>query len=150
VNRSTFVPVVVVRSPRRYGLRPAALRRTVALTLEHATASVRGDIGVAIIDDDEMRVLNRRYLAKDSPTDVLSFPLNESAGSGEPFGDIAISYDTAQRQARAYGAPLAREIDRLLIHGVLHLCGYSHDKPRDAARMHGITRRVLRKLSQHG
>ncbi|MBC5805749.1 MAG: rRNA maturation RNase YbeY [Candidatus Eremiobacter antarcticus] len=148
MNRTAFAPLVVVRAPRRYGLRPAALRRTVELTLEYAPMRVAGEIGVAIIDDDEMRLLNRRYLNKDAPTDVLSFPLDGHACAGEPFGDIAISYDTARRQAQAYGATLAREIDRLLVHGVLHLCGYSHDRPREAARMHGIAKRVMRKLAQ--
>ncbi len=148
MNRSVLAPLVAVRAPRRYGLRPSALRRTVELTLEYAPMRVEGDIGVAIIDDDEMRALNLRYLNKDAPTDVLSFPLDGCASAGEPFGDIAISYDTASRQARAYGATLPREIDRLLVHGVLHLCGYSHDRPREAARMHGIARRVMRRLAQ--
>lgn len=87
-----------------------------------------------------MRALNRAHRGKDAPTDVLSFPLYEPAAfvrhgltrpratvAGERMlGDIVVSIDTARVQAAQYDAPLERELERLLIHGVLHLCGHDH------------------------
>ncbi len=88
-------------------------------------------LAVVIVDDDEIRDLNAQFLGNDEPTDVLSFPDEGDdfieGGEAEPFlGDIAISLPTAQRQADTVGHPLAAEMAHLLVHGILHLCGYDH------------------------
>ena len=91
-----------------------------------------GALSLTLIGDEAIRALNRDYRGKDTPTDVLSFPMD---GPGTPLagerllGDVVISVDTARRQAADYDAPLQREIYRLLIHGLLHLHG-----PRSRAR----------------
>ncbi len=139
-------PRVFVRAKRIPGLAAAALRRAVFHTLERAAPDVVGDVGVVIVDDATMRRLNRRYRALDAATDVLAFPLGDGRERGLPFGDVVISHETARRQAREYGARLADEMKRLLVHGTLHLCGYDHHERRQAARMHGLTRRLLREL----
>jgi probable rRNA maturation factor len=86
-----------------------------------------------------MRTLNRRYRGKDETTDVLSFSLREGRfASIQPdmLGDIVISIPVAARQARKEGHSIAREIDRLLVHGLAHLLGYDHERgPREARRM---------------
>ncbi len=140
-------PVVFVRSPKMRGVRPAALRHIVGHVLARVSPRVRGEVSVVITNDRTIRRLNRRYRGLDAATDVLSFPLSDGARDGEPFGDILISHETARRQAREYGASLADEIARLAVHGVLHLCGYDHRERREAARMHGIARRLLRELA---
>ncbi len=103
-----------------------------------------------------MRDLNREHRRKDAATDVLSFPLYEPDafernGRTHPrenvagelmLGDIVISVDTARAQAAAYDAPLAREVERLLIHGVLHLCGHDHEKAGDRRIMEREERRL--------
>jgi probable rRNA maturation factor len=114
-------------------------------------------VALSLIRDPEMRALNREHRRKDVPTDVLSFPLYEPADferngrtrlrarapEGERMlGDIVISVDTAQVQAAAYDAPLAREIERLLIHGVLHLCGHDHERPDERRLMEREERRL--------
>ena len=96
-----------------------------------------------------------------SPTDVLSFPLfapeafdrrgatrpRTRAHNGERMlGDIVVSVDTAKRQAAAYDAPLDREIERLLIHGVLHLAGHDHESADERARMEREERRLARSI----
>lgn len=73
--------------------------------------------------DRKIRSLNRRYRRRDRPTDVLAFP-SSSYGF---LGDIAISVPYAARQARRRREPVSREIDRLLLHGFLHLLGYDHE-----------------------
>lgn len=99
-----------------------------------------------------MRTLNRRYRRKDRTTDVLSFAAREGGGPqvpGEPLGDIVISVPTAERQARKDGETLRRSLDRLLIHGLLHLLGYDHERGRrDARRMEARERALLEVLGR--
>lgn len=126
----------------------APLRHAALLTLATAAPSVRGDLTVVLTDDAAIQQLNRRYRGKDAATDVLSFQLDAGQKSDEPFGDVVISLETARRQARQYGASLEREAQRLLIHGTLHLCGYDHKNRHEAARMHGLTRKLLARLQR--
>ncbi|MFH1542656.1 MAG: rRNA maturation RNase YbeY [bacterium] len=81
-----------------------------------------GEINLLFVDDKEIHRLNKQYRDKDKPTDVLSFEMNEDG----VIGDIAISKETAERQAKEYGATLDEEIKRLVVHGTLHLLGYDH------------------------
>lgn len=137
-----------VRGARRFKIRRSAIERGALATLAEAAPLVRGEVTVVLSGDREIRRLNREFRGKDRPTDVLSFDIGEGLIAGEPFGDVVISVETAKRQAKDYGAPLETEILRLLIHGTLHLCGYDHHKRRDAVRMHGLTRRLLRRVSE--
>jgi probable rRNA maturation factor len=124
------------------------LRSIVLRTLAEAAPQVAGDVSVVVTSDASIRALNRRFRNKDAPTDVLAFPMGDGLRHEEPFGDVVISVDTAKRQARDYGATLVQEMSRLLIHGTLHLCGYDHHERAQAARMHGLTRRLLRQVSE--
>ncbi len=86
-------------------------------------------MSILLTDDDEIHDLNSRWLARDYPTDVMAFSQIE----GEPFpgnflGDVVVSVETAERQAKELGHGLERELDRLLVHGVLHLLGREHAK----------------------
>jgi probable rRNA maturation factor len=136
-------------------LRAAPLRATLDRLL--AAAGLAGaTVSLTLVRDAEMRELNRDHRAKDVPTDVLSFPLYEPdafdrSGRTAPrdmppgermLGDIVISVDTAARQAAAYDAPLEREVERLLIHGVLHLCGHDHLEAGERAVMEAEERRL--------
>lgn len=96
-----------------------------------------------------MRTLNRRYRGKDKTTDVLSFSLREGAFSHiQPhiLGDIVIAVPTAARQATEAGHTLGREIDILLVHGLLHLLGYNHELSDDEERR--MKRRELQLLKR--
>ncbi|MEW6679960.1 MAG: rRNA maturation RNase YbeY [bacterium] len=81
-----------------------------------------GELSIVFVNDNEMKELNKRFLGKDKPTDVLSFQLSES------IGEVIISTDTAKRQAIEYGISFISEISVLLIHGLLHILGYNHSK----------------------
>jgi probable rRNA maturation factor len=89
-----------------------------------------------------MRTLNRRYRGKDKTTDVLAFPAGP--GSGGFLGDIVISVPYAAREARRREDSRSREIDRLLVHGFLHLMGYDHET--DEGQMDALEGRVRRRL----
>jgi len=98
-----------------------------------------GELSVLFTDDKRMAELNHRYLKRQGPTNVLAFPM--LSGSPPPFpsgmlGDVVISVDTAISESRELGEPLLRTVDRLLIHGILHLLGYGHEvSPKQAQRM---------------
>jgi rRNA maturation RNase YbeY len=96
----------------------------------------RAELSLSLVDDAEMRTLNRRYRAKDRPTDVLAFPLHEPPLPARvaSLGDVVISIDTAAVAARQQRRSLARCLDALVIHGVLHLLGYDHEISAAEAR----------------
>lgn len=91
-----------------------------------------GEINVAFIDDAYMQQLNLTYSGNDYPTDVLSFDYREDGDPiGEVIGEIAISHETAARQAKEAGTELSAEVALLGVHGLLHLLGYNHATPED-------------------
>jgi probable rRNA maturation factor len=107
------------------------------------------ELSVLVTDDAEISSLNRDYRGKDGPTDVLSFSQMEGddLGGGEVLGDVVISLDTAVRQAKEYGCPLSAEMERLLVHGVLHLLGYDHETGEgDAEAMRLMEKKYLPEL----
>ncbi len=104
--------------------------------------------------DETLQDLNQRFLGIDAPTDVLSFPEAAEAPLGEgaapSLGDIAISVPTAVRQASEFGHPLGAELAHLLVHGILHLCGYEHEGGgEEAARMRDREEHYLGDIKGH-
>jgi probable rRNA maturation factor len=98
-------------------------------------------VTIWITDEDELHSLNRTYRGVDRSTDVLSFGTEEQEGfvvaPDQPrhLGDLAVSYPHVVRQAEEYGHSRQRELCYLVTHGLLHLLGYDHEQPDDAARM---------------
>jgi probable rRNA maturation factor len=92
----------------------------------------RATVNVVFVGSHYSRVLNRKYLAHDCVTDVLSFTL-EPAENLE--GEIYVNADRARQQAKEYGVSAANELARLVIHGTLHLLGYDDRTPRGVKRM---------------
>ncbi len=92
-------------------------------------------VTIAFVSDRKMRELNKTFRAKDSTTDVLSFPFeaDEYDLETENLGDIVISVEQAERQARENDLILESEIKQLILHGILHLCGFDHET--DAGEM---------------
>lgn len=88
------------------------------------------EVTVAFISDDDMQELNNQFREKDHPTDVLSFPIEDDFPVDDInyIGDVAISIDTAERQAEEFGHSLEVEIFQLLLHGLIHLSGYDHEE----------------------
>jgi rRNA maturation RNase YbeY len=108
------------------------------------------ELSILFVGDRAMRTLNRTWRGKDRTTDVLSFSLREGKFPSirpDLLGDIVISVPAAARQAREEGHSLGREIDRLLVHGLVHLLGYDHERgPREALRMRRKERTLLREI----
>jgi probable rRNA maturation factor len=101
-----------------------------------------GTLAVRFVSDREMRRLNRDFRAKDRTTDVLSFPGAETE-DGQHLGDIAISVPTARRQAEERGHDVERELEVLLVHGLLHCLGHDHET--DDGEMARLERSLRRK-----
>lgn len=95
---------------------------------------------VAFVSDKAIRELNRRFRGVDKATDVLSFPAEEV----ENLGDIAISVDTAARQAKENGLTFDEEVAQLILHGLLHLSGYDHET--DNGEMNRLELKIRRRL----
>jgi len=127
---------------RAAGAPPPARVRSVLSRAARAARAKGSEVSVLFCADARMRTLNRRYRAMDRPTDVLAFPAGEAAGGF--LGDIVISVPYAWREARRRAEPRSREIDRLLVHGLLHLMGYDHET--DDGQMDILEGRVRRRL----
>jgi len=100
-------------------------------------------LGVRFAGDRAMRHANRRFRGKDQTTDVLSFPGDVSVAAGGHLGDVLVSVPQARRQAAAAGRDPAREIQVLLLHGVLHCLGHDHEA--DGGEMERLERRLRRR-----
>ena len=108
-------------------------------------------IGLHLVGDTTIQRLNAEHRARDSATDVLSFPLYEPdfvLPPGEPahLGDVVVSYPRAVSQAEEYGHSVEREVAYLVAHGVLHVLGYDHEEESERLRMRDKEEEALRPL----
>jgi probable rRNA maturation factor len=145
---------------RKAGLDTRSLTETLArLMVEIGEDDT--SVSLVFVRDRAMREINRLHRGKDAPTDVLSFPLyppeafdrrgqtrprGHAPGLERMLGDIVISVDAAKRQAAAYDVSPDREIERLLIHAVLHLAGHDHEAAGERTRMEREERRLARSI----
>lgn len=125
----------------RFAVRQSTLAHLTERVLS-AVGESRSELSLELIGERRMRRLNREYRKKDRPTDVLAFPIREAVMPRgmrpvtQMLGDVVISLPTAVRQAREARRSIDDELAMLLVHGVLHLCGYDHERnQREAARM---------------
>ena len=113
------------------------------------------ELSVTIVGDQAIRRINREYLAKDRPTNVISFSLQEGdilEGAPHALGDVIISADTALREAEDGAMEHFDRLCFLLMHGILHLCGYDHERSgeAEAARMEKKEIELFRILKKEG
>jgi probable rRNA maturation factor len=104
-------------------------------------------VTVAFVSDRAMRELNRRWRGKGGTTDVLSFPSGQEEfekGEGATLGDVVISVEQAARQAAEHGLDFDGEVAQLILHGLLHLCGYDHET--DSGEMNALELTLRRRL----
>lgn len=114
----------------------------------------RASVAVALLSDAGMRVLNSQFRHQDKPTNVLSFPAIEHrhAGAGRgvedprALGDVALAYETIDREARQEGIAVVDHVRHLVVHGILHLLGFDHESDTDADRMEAMETRILAEL----
>lgn len=139
--------------------------KVAACALEQENCPYDAEISLTLVDDDEIRVLNRTHRGIDRPTDVLSFPLvpfeypadyaflEETDDCFDPdtgllmLGDIVIAVPHVFAQAESYGHPVLREFAFLVAHSMLHLLGYDHMTPEEAPQMEKKQEQILESLS---
>jgi probable rRNA maturation factor len=144
-GRAGVAVLILSRFWRVPGLRPVrTVRRAARAALAAAATECMPDLTIALSDDAELRALNRIWRGKDRPTNVLAFP----SGAGPVFGrlalgDIILAFETVALEAEAAQMPLSDHLSHLVVHGVLHLLGYDHEKPAAARRMEDLEVRVL-------
>ena len=137
----------------RYTVRRPSLIR-LAQRILMAVGETKSELSLELIGDARIRRLNREYREQDRVTDVLAFPIREAmtpqvrAPTTNMLGDVVISIPTAFRQAQEAGRSMDDELATLLVHGVLHLCGYDHERsPREALRMSRREQQILHMIS---
>jgi rRNA maturation RNase YbeY len=143
---SIFNMIEVVNRQRKTSLDCEHWRAFTKRALKVVPAHDMG-VTIAFVSDHAMKQLNRTWRGKQGTTDVLSFPAGQDEFEkieGAMLGDIAISVDRAKAQAKQNGLSLEQEISQLILHGLLHLCGYDHET--DNGEMNRLELRLRRKL----
>ncbi|MBQ9773230.1 MAG: rRNA maturation RNase YbeY [Clostridia bacterium] len=121
--------------PLHYRLK-MLVREAVEATLDYEQYGNPCEVSVTFVDNEQIHEMNRKFRAVDKPTDVLSFPLFDYEGTSEEppvdemlgmLGDIVLSLEQADLQAREYGHSFEREVAFLTVHSMLHLLGYDHE-----------------------
>ncbi|HVS83484.1 MAG TPA: rRNA maturation RNase YbeY [Pyrinomonadaceae bacterium] len=105
------------------------------------------DVTIVFVSDEAIKKLNRKFRGKNQATDVLSFPTEAEVFESEHrahLGDVVISVQRASAQAKENGLSFSGEIEQLILHGLLHLCGYDHET--DRGEMNRLELRLRRKL----
>ena len=125
------------------------LRQTAQKILDYV-GEKQSELSLLLVSNRKIRTLNAKFRGKNQPTDVLSFPLEERLPTGvRLLGDVVISLQQAQKQAREKRKDFAHEVEWLLIHGILHLLGYDHERSRKDERiMRTMERKIQRALSR--
>ena len=135
------------------------LRRVAEQTLIAQDAGFRVELGLVITGQERVQQLNLSYLGRDEPTDVLAFSAREEIGTDLPpfvmppdgvshLGEVIVSYPQAVIQAEEHRHSIKKEIAILIIHGILHLLGYEHDKPELKQQMSAREREILSRIEK--
>ncbi len=138
--------IEVVNRQRKVQLDCERWEKFAARALRFVPAKGAG-VTVAFVSDRAMRELNRRWRGKRGTTDVLSFPSAQDEferAEGLRLGDVVVSVEQAARQAVEHGLGFDEEVSQLILHGLLHLCGYDHE--RDEGEMNRLELSLRRRL----
>ena len=127
------------------------LEKIAAVILELVDRA-EAELSLVLIGNREMQMLNAGYRHKDYPTDVLSFPVEgEVPAEISLLGEVIISVEKAAEQAKERGRTVEKEMVTLLIHGIVHLMGYDHERSaKDARAMSRVEKRIYRRLCERG
>ncbi len=141
------MPVEIVRKDGGRAISSRKLRK-VALKVLELVEKGQAELSIALVGNAEIRKLNAKFRKKDYPTDVLSFPAGDELPTGvQLLGDIVISVEKAKEQAKERRRTLNEEMVTLLIHGIVHLLGYDHERsPKDARIMDRLEKKIYRAL----
>ena len=130
-----------------YAISQIELKEKAQVILD-ALGSPDGELSILLLDDSQIAILNRDYLHREGPTNVIAFPMREGAFTEvnpDLLGDVVISLETAEKEGLAAGLSMGDRLAELMVHGILHLFGYDHEVSEvEADRMEAKTRQLLR------
>jgi len=126
-----MVRVTVKNLQKKVSLRPREIKKIISKVLQSEKEGIKGEINVSFVNDPLIRKLNKKYLKKDSPTDVLAFNIGDIKEKTKLYADILISADTALRNAKIFKTTPDYELKLYSVHGILHLLGYDDHSLKD-------------------
>jgi probable rRNA maturation factor len=122
------MPLFIRNESRRFKINSRNLKKQVNIVLQHLSLEEK-ELSVLLVNDQKIKNLNQSFRDKNTPTDVLSFPQFEDEEGFDSIllGDVVVSLETAQWQAKEHGLTFEEEVVLLITHGLLHLLGYDHE-----------------------
>ncbi|BAL80948.1 rRNA maturation RNase YbeY [Caldisericum exile] len=141
------VTVDVLSKVRKYKVNKCALKNIIRTIFEELHVKERGYISIALLSKNAIRELNKKYRNKDKPTNVLSFQIDYKKGK-DLYGEILISPEVAHEEAKKLGNNFNDYFIFLIIHGVLHLLGYDHEKEEEKVLMEEVEEKLLQVILQ--
>jgi len=136
----------IINNQRKVKIDAKAFEEFAGKVVEKISQTSGRFLTIAFVSDKKMRLLNKTFRGKDTTTDVLSFPFEaeEFEAGDNNLGDIFISLEQAKRQAEENNLTFEREIRQLILHGILHLCGFDHET--DAGEMNRLELKLREEL----
>ncbi len=139
--------ILIDNRQKKFEISEKEIRQTARVILD-ALDSPDGELSIIIVDDGQMERLNKKYLNRCGPTNVIAFPMlagDYSDITPHLLGDVAISVETAEREGKTAKIRRKERVTQLLVHGILHLFGYDHEKSeKEAAEMEAESDTLLR------
>lgn len=147
--KSPLRDISIIVQNEKYNLPKGAITLFADLILKRYRVHGGWQVSIIFVDDDKIAQLNKHYLKKKGPTDVIAFNLDPD-NPHLLLGEIYIDVDQAISQARQYHVPLRQELLRLTAHGIFHLLGYTDDSQENRKLMTHLEDQVLAEFSQFG
>ena len=139
--------VIIDNRQKKYKIALKRIEQTTQAIL-NALDSPDGELSILIVDDQQIEILNKEYLNKEGPTNVISFPMREGKFlniNPQLLGDVVISIETAGQEGKLAGITMEERFMQLLVHGILHLFSYDHEKTKqEAHRMEKKSKDLLK------
>lgn len=144
--------IQIANRQRRHRISPSRIRQKIRIVL-NSLGHPEAELSLLLVDDLQIAAINRAYLDRAGPTNVIAFPMQAGRFAGispHLLGDVVISVDTAWREAQAAGLDPEERLTQLIVHGLLHLCGFDHEQNAAAARRMAAKSRQLMAAVKRG
>lgn len=138
----TMITVDVVAKSKKWAGKEKLVERLVKKLIPLAKAKAE-ELSVSLVSDRQMKKINLQFRDKDQATNVLSFPAFDQIF----LGDIVISYETLEREAKEQGKKFEDHLTHLILHSILHLLGHDHEEEKMAQKMERLEIKILRQLN---
>jgi probable rRNA maturation factor len=141
------VKIIIKNFQNKIPISPKRIKITILEALDSESVKESGDNTVCLVNDKKIKELNRKYLQRNNPTDVLAFNLTGRRSSGKIFADIVVSTDTAIRNAKIFKTNPLYEVYLYIIHGLLHILGYGDKNTKQRKMMQEKADNIIKKLN---